>query len=284
MTSANAEAIQAWDTILFDKFCLFRKILTTGLGAHGDAILERAPLREGSRVLDVGCGFGDTTIAMARMVGPGGEAVGVDAAPRFVAAAEREAKEAAVANARFFVADVQGDDLRGPYDRVFARFGTMFFASPVAALRNMRRAMRPGSDLTMTVWRKKDDNPCICMAEATVLELLPQHEKGDQVTCGPGPFSMASADVVSAQLLAAGFTRPCFERFDVEIYIGANVAEAIDFALTLGPAVEVVRLAGEEAERKRPEITARLTKLFAPFERADGVWGGSSSWLVTARA
>ena len=95
---------------------------------------------------------------------------------------------------------------------------------------------------------------------------------------------MASPDVVSAQLLAAGFTNPTFERVDLTIRIGRTLDEAIDFALALGPAGEVMRLAGEEAEAKRPAIVAALRDLFAPWTREDGVYGAASTWIVSAVA
>jgi len=86
---ANAEAIQAWDGPLYDRFVRFRHIVTTGLGTHGTAALRFAPPRPGERVLDIGCGFGDTTQEIAALVGPEGEAVGVDAAARFIETATR---------------------------------------------------------------------------------------------------------------------------------------------------------------------------------------------------
>jgi SAM-dependent methyltransferase len=279
----NSEAVLAWNTVLFDKFSRFREVLTKGLGCHGDALLERHPLTEGSRVLDVGCGFGDTTLTLARAVGPRGEAVGVDAAVRFIEAARRDAEQAHVPNARFLAADVQTDPLGGPYDRAYARFGTMFFASPVAALRNVRKSLARGSLFTMVVWRKKDENPFFSEPERRVLELVQVPEQTDEPTCGPGPFSMSSPDVVSAQLVAAGFDRITFERFDAEIRIGKDVSDAVEFAMALGPAGEVLRLAGAEGERRKPEVVAALRDLLAPNARPDGVFGPSSSWLVTAR-
>src|SRR5687767_13746827 len=114
----NAEAIEAWYGPLYDRFVKFRHIVTTGLGAHGDEALRRSPPQTGMRVLDVGCGFGDTTQQIAALVGPEGEAVGVDAAPRFIETAEAETAQAGVANARFLVADVETTSLaeHGPFD------------------------------------------------------------------------------------------------------------------------------------------------------------------------
>src|ERR1700690_1290465 len=89
---SNIEAIEAWNTVLFDKFVRFRAPLTTGLAIHGTAELDRYPVKIGERVLDIGCGFGDTTIEIARKVGPNGSAAGIDAAPRFIEQATLEAR------------------------------------------------------------------------------------------------------------------------------------------------------------------------------------------------
>src|SRR5690242_20280203 len=88
----NAIPIEAWDTILFEKFSRFRFVLTGGLSAHSDAVLDRRPYSTGSRVLDIGCGFGDTTLRIARQVGPAGAAAGVDCARNFIDAAKEDAK------------------------------------------------------------------------------------------------------------------------------------------------------------------------------------------------
>ena len=281
-SDANAEAIEAWNTVLFDKFCRFRDLVTTALACHGDAAMARHAPRVGARVLDVGCGFGDTTRELGRRVGPEGEAVGVDAAPRFIESARRDAE--GLKNARFFVADVQFGDLEGPYELAFSRFGTMFFASPVAALRNIRRALTSGGTLAMVVWRRKEDNPWLHAAEQRVLELVQEPEESDEPTCGPGPFSMAGADMVSDILRAAGFARPTFERFDVDICIGRTLDEAVEFAMALGPAGEVIRLAGEEAERVKPQVMEAMRDVLSSFVRSDGVFGPSSSWIISARA
>lgn len=279
--TANEEAIEAWNTVLFEKFVQYRDVLVTGLAAHGSRGIERLEPGRGDRVVDLGCGFGDTTLELARRVGSTGRVVGVDAAARFIAAARAEA--AGVENVAFEVADVQGGVPGGPYDLAFSRMGMMFFASPVIALRNVRAALVPGGRLCMVVWRSKAANEALSIAEQAVIALLgEEHDKRDQVTCGPGPFSMASADVVSDQLVAAGFRAIALERSDADLRIGDSLDAAVDFSLTLGPAGERVRLAGEQAIARLPELKAAVRAALAPFARDHGVYAPSSTWLVTA--
>jgi ubiquinone/menaquinone biosynthesis C-methylase UbiE len=283
MTTENANAIEAWNTVLFDKFVEYRDVVIRGLSHHGNRLLERFPPPRGGRVLDVGCGFGDTTRQIAALVGPNGRAVGVDAASRFIEAAREEAKSSGVANADFFVADVQLEDLRGPYDFAVSRFGTMFFLSAVAALRNVHRHLKPGGRLAMVVWRKREDNAWLYDSQLAVRAIIPEEEEAkDEVTCGPGPFSMANADLLTSQLLAAGFENIVLERYDTDIRVGSTIDEVVKIAMDLGPAGEIVRLAGERGERKKPEIVAALREVSSKYMRPDGAFAPSSTWLVSA--
>jgi SAM-dependent methyltransferase len=281
----NAEAIQAWDGPLFDRFVQYRDILVAGLGAHGDEALRLHPPREGQRILDIGCGFGDTTQQIAAIVGPGGEAVGVDAAANFIEASTREAEEAKVANARFFVADVQIDDLGGPYDAAFSRMGTMFFISPVAALRNVRKSLVPGGELTMVVWRRREDNEWLYRAQQVVEGIVDRPEEYDEPTCGPGPFSMANADTVTDQLIGAGYEGISLRRCDLPIKGGNSIDQALEIVMSIGPAGEILRLLGDRAEPYVPKVDAALREAFKEYQREDGsVWGMASTWIVTATA
>jgi ubiquinone/menaquinone biosynthesis C-methylase UbiE len=284
MGSDNSVIVEAWNTVLYDKFCRFRHLLVDGLSQHSDAALERCGYRDGERVLDIGCGFGDSTVRIARSVGPRGQATGIDCAANFIRDAEALARGEGVDNARFFVGDAQVDDLQGPYDHAFARFGTMFFEMPGAAMRNVRRALRPGGTFTQIVWRRREENPWLHEAELRVKQIVPvvSHEDTDQVHCGPGPFSMSGPDMVSLMLRSAGYERITFERYDCDICIGRDLDDAIEFAMALGPAGEVIRLAGEEGERLKPQVVAALKDTLAPFARGDGVWAPSSTWFITA--
>lgn len=278
--AANANAIAAWDTVLFDKFVKYRTTIIPGLRAHGERALARHAPRPGARVLDLGCGFGDTTVELGRLVGPAGVATGVDCAPRFVATATAEAR--GIGNVRFEVADLERGVPGGPYDVAFSRFGTMFFASPVRALRNVYNALVPGGKLCMVVWRSKSANPALSLAEEVVRELLGDADKGDAVTCGPGPFSMASADVCSEQVRAAGFSDIALERNDADMWLGGSVDHAIEVALDLGPAGELVRLHGADGAARRAELEAALRPVLSQGLRSDGVYFPSSTWIVTA--
>jgi ubiquinone/menaquinone biosynthesis C-methylase UbiE len=278
----NDVVVRAWNGVLFDKFVRFKHLLVSGLAAHSDEALSRGLFQKGDRVLDVGCGFGDSTIRIANLTGA---AVGVDCAENFINASAQDAK-AAKSNATFFVADVQTEDLRGPYDHAFARFGTMFFMSPGAAMRNIRKSLAAGGTFTQIVWRKREDNPWLHDAELCVKEIVPvvSHEDTDQVHCGPGPFSMSGPDMVSAMLVSAGFSRTAFERFDADICIGRDLDDAIEFAMALGPAGEIIRLAGDEGQRLKPRVQTALRETLAKYVRKDGVWAPSSTWFITARS
>ncbi len=284
-TTDNDEAIRAWDGPLYDRFVRFREIVTSGLGAHGEEALRLHPPQQGARVLDVGCGFGDTTQRIAGLVGSEGEAVGVDAAPRFIEDAIHEAEEAGVANARFLVADVQESLVgEGSFDLAFSRFGTMFFANPVAAMRNVRGALVPGGKLVMVVWRQRTDNDWLYRAQTIVEGIVARPEEYDEPTCGPGPFSMANADTTSDVLIHAGFTDIALRRCDIPIIIGNDIDEALELVMALGPAGEILRLAGDRAAHLHGQVEEALREGLAEFALDGELRAPASTWIVTASA
>lgn len=279
----NDEAIRAWDGPLFDRFLQFRHLLATSLGAHGEEALRISPPRAGERVLDIGCGFGETTLQIAELVGAQGEAVGVDAAPRFIELAQSEAAD--VPNARYAVVDVETSSFDETFDMAYSRMGTMFFANPVAALRHVREALVPGGRLAMVVWRAKVENEWMMRAQEITERFVTRPDEYDELTCGPGPFSMANADTVSGILLGAGFEQIALHRVDLPVLIGRDVDEAVELLMNIGPAGEILRLAGERAEHLRAPVAAALREGLAEWtsDAREGVYGPASTWTVTAR-
>jgi ubiquinone/menaquinone biosynthesis C-methylase UbiE len=281
--AANEEAIRAWDGPLFDRFLQFQPLIEASFSKHGEAAIGLLDPQSGERALDIGCGFGDTTERLAALVGPGGTALGVDAAPRFIEHARAAAADHGVANASYAVADVQTMEPTGePFDLVFSRFGTMFFANPVSAMRNVRRSLTPQGRLAMVVWRRREDNDWLYRAQTIVEQIVSRPEEYDEPTCGPGPFSMADADTTSDVMQRAGFVDVALQRCDVPMGIGASMEDAIDIVTALGPAGEILRLAGDRAAHLHGRVDEALREGMADMVTDDGVVGMSSTWVVTA--
>jgi SAM-dependent methyltransferase len=282
--ATNDETIRAWDGPLFERFVRFRHLLVTGLGAHGQVGIELAAPQPGERVLDLGCGFGDTTQTLAGLVGPSGEALGVDVAPNFIEASIREAAEAGVENVRFEVADVQTTSFPREFDLAYSRMGTMFFENPGAAMRNVRGALVPGGRLVMVVWRSKVENAWAYETQLITERFVTKPEDYDEPTCGPGPFSMGNADTVSGILVGAGFEDVTLRRCDLPLTIGTDVQEAIELIMSIGPAGEILRLAGERAEHLHGDVEAALRADLQQRIGPEGVSAPASTWIVSARA
>jgi SAM-dependent methyltransferase len=280
--ASNREATEAWSGPLFETFVRFRELVTGGLGAHGEAAMAAHPPRPGDRVVDLGCGFGDTTQWLAGLVGESGEAVGVDVSAPFIGVARKEAEEAGVENVRFEVGDVQATEFGETFDYAFSRMGIMFFANPVQALRNVRVALAPGGRFCAVVWRRKLDNEWVSRAEQVVEQYLDHPEETDEPTCGPGPFSMANADTVSEQLKIAGFEEITLQRCDLPLKIGNDLDHAVEFNMSLGPAGEVLRLWEDRVDEIRPKIAGELREALAEFEGPDGVFAPASTWIIGA--
>ena len=257
VSPANEEAIEAWDGPLFDRFVQFRDIVTDGLGAHGEAALARAPAASrATRVLDIGCGFGDT----AQRPGADGRPGGVGARRRCRSALHRRRRarrrpQAGVANVRFEVADVEIARVRGGVRLRLLALRNDVLRQPGrrAAQRARRARARAASSSRSSGGASSTTTGCTAPSVA-VKDYLEKNEESDEPTCGPGPFSMANADTVSDILLAAGFE---------DIRLRANghpdhdrrptSTGAIEFVCALGPAGEVIRLAGDAGRRDPPD-------------------------------
>jgi SAM-dependent methyltransferase len=280
----NAEATEAWNGPLYEIWIKYRDLVADGLREHGENAIRLTPPSEGDRVLDIGCGLGDTTARLAEIVGESGSAHGVDVAERMIQTAIEEARSSGAKNLTFAVQDIETQGFGQEFDYVFSRFGTMFCANPVAALRNVRDALAPGGVLNMVVWRRKLDNDVMHRAELVVAEYLEEPEESDVPRCGPGPFSMANADTVTDVLVHAGFGEIRLTRQDLPYRIGNDLDQAVEFNMDLGPAAEVLRLWGDRIDEIRPKIVTDLREALGDFVQPDGsVVAPASTWAISAR-
>lgn len=278
----RSQYVDFWNSVLVPKFVRWKHILVDGLTLHSEAIFPTLPVKSGDKVIDAGCGFGDTAIKLAQMVGPSGSVLALDCCDAFLDFGRKDAKAAGLTNITFMDEDVQTYPFEPVHDFCFSRFGTQFFENPVAGLRNMRKSLKPGGIMTMIVWRGIKDNPWLGSAKDAVLRFLPPPDENAQ-TCGPGPFSMADTGVVTKQLEIAGYEDIQFEQVDAKVFVGKDLDDAVGFQLAIGPAGEVYREAGKLAEQHHNEIAEALRSQLAKYKGPGGVMMDSSSWKVTAR-
>jgi len=282
-TMQNDEFITFWNDVLVTKFERFRNVLMGGMSYHSETPLRKIQLPEGANALDVGCGWGDTAVALANKVGPSGTVTGLDCCDAFLEKGRTDAAAAGLDNLDFIAADVQNYPFEPEFDLCFSRFGMMFFSNPVAAMRNIHRALKPAGELLFITWRHLQENPWLSAGKETVLQFLPLPGEDARV-CGPGPFSMSNPDVVRRQLKAAGFTDIRVDPIDGPVTAGDSLDQAVEFQLAIGPAGEIFREAGELAERRRPIIENALRQKLAPYQDSSGkVIMQSASWAYRAR-
>jgi ubiquinone/menaquinone biosynthesis C-methylase UbiE len=280
---SNEEAVRAWDTVLYERWKLNRKVFVEALDEITEELFSRHPPPRGGRCLDIGCGFGDTTQRLAELVGPAGFALGTDSSPRFIEDARREALDAGVDNVEFEAADAQTAAWAPDYDYAFSRMGTQFFAAPVPAMRAIRGALKPGGVLRKICWRRKAESPLWADTEEVVLRFLSRPEEYEADTCGPGPFSLGNPETTQGILEAAGFTEIELRQRDFDYFMGKDMDEAIDALLAIGPGAELIRLNGEHGESRRPEIAEALADRYASWRQADGsIVGRAGVWIVAA--
>jgi SAM-dependent methyltransferase len=244
--------------------------------------MDRLQLGPGQRVVDLGCGGGRTTLELASRVRPGGKAVGVDITPELIADGRERAARLGVDNVDFVHADVQADDLgEAVFDAAFSRFGVMFFAEPIAAFANVRRALRPGGLLSFVCWQNVFENEWMLvpgMAVASVTGSVPPLPAPGE----PGPFSLADPDRVQAVLAGAGFDRiDVMPHNDAVVRAEDRIADIARISTRVGAAREALRDADDGTRRRAVEAVESALR-----ERAeDGyVRASRAVWLVTAQA
>lgn len=247
----------------------------------GEALLARAGIAPGERVIDLGCGGGLTSLALAEAAGPDGAVLGLDISSDLIDLARARAQ--GHANLRFVCADaatVTLDD--APYDRLVSRFGSMFFADPYAAFANLHRMLKPGGRIDLAIWAAPRDNPWMMelMGIARAHVDIPSPDPRT-----PGPFAFADLDYVRDILTYAGFAAPEIEPLQGEQAIGGPGAlpeEAADFALASMAIGRALAEAGPEVlAAARDDLLALFTR---HYRDGDGVMMRNKVWLLSAAA
>jgi SAM-dependent methyltransferase len=281
---ANEEAVRAWDTVLYERWKSNRKVFVGALTEVTEELFTLYAPPVSGRCIDIGCGFGETTQRLAELVGPSGFALGSDSSPRFIEDARREAAEAGVENIGFEIADAQTAEWDAVHDYAFSRMGTQFFAAPVPAMRAIRSALKPGGRLAKICWRRKAESPFWAETEQVVERFLSRPEEYEADTCGPGPFSLGNPETTTGILRAAGFEEIELHRRDFDYFMGADMDEALESLLAIGPGAELIRLNGDYGASRRGDIADALRGHYAAWQRPDGsIVGRGSVWIVGAR-
>ncbi len=275
METANADQIAYWNDQAGLTWAELQPSLDAQIAPHGLRALDALALRPGERVLDIGCGCGDTTLEIASRVAPEGEVLGLDiSAPMLEVALERAAM-AGVTTAGFRQADAQTVRFDAPFDAAFSRFGVMFFADPIGAFTNIRTALRPGGRLGFVCWRKPSENPWMLVPLEAASRFVPPLPPMDPTE--PGPFAFADAARVRSILLAAGFADIVTTPFDTAIG-GFPLQQALELALRVGPLGKLLR----EAPDQRESVIGAVREALAAHETRQGVLLASATWIVTA--
>jgi len=254
------------------------------LGPSGDAALAALGLRSGARVLDLGCGAGATSFALADAVGPQGAVWGVDVSSDLLARARDRQAARGAAGVHFVQADASRWQPDAPMDALYSRCGAMFFDDPGAAFAHLRAIMAPGAPLAIACWRAPRLNEWASLPIRLAGDLIAP--AGPPTPGAPGPFAWADPDDFVPMLQGAGWRDVAATPFDHDAPIGVGddpdpAMRAVAFACRIGPLAS--RLAGKPPEF-RAAVKARLRSGFAPFVKDGAVRVAASAWIVTARA
>jgi SAM-dependent methyltransferase len=265
----NGPAAHGWiaSQALLDRvFLAFEDVLASAIAANSRA-----------RVLDVGCGTGATTLALARHVGPLGRCTGVDVSEPMLAVARARA-ERQRPPPDFVLGDAQTYPFEpATFDAVVSRFGVMFFDDPVAAFTHLRRAAADGAKLRIVVWRSPDENPFMTAAERAAAPLLPAlaaRRPGE-----PGQFAFADSARVRAILEAGGWSGVDITPLDVPCTMPES--ELTNYVATMGPVGRALAGADDETRARVVQVARAALE---PFVHGDEVRFVSACWRVSALA
>ena len=275
----NSEQIAEWNGALGQRWVSMQREIDAIVSPFGTEAVKLAAPQPGERVIDVGCGCGDTSIEIARIVGKAGAVLGVDVSQPMLDVARSEAASADLPQLSFLEGDASKAALPTSFDLVFSRFGVMFFSDPMQAFSHMRTSLRPGGRCVFACWRAPRDNawamvPLSAARNAMGVKPSPADPNA------PGPFAFADEERLRGILAAAGFDALDVQRVDVPLALGASPRAAAEHVLQIGPASRFVREVGVE---HLPVILDAVERALGEVAAPDGqVSLNGSTWIVSA--
>ena len=279
MLADNSEQIAEWNGALGERWVAMQQEIDRIVMPFGNAALKAAAPRPGERVIDIGCGCGDTAIEIARIVGAAGAVLGIDVSQPMLAVARSRGALANCAHLTFRDGDASEAALPANTDLLFSRFGVMFFSQPSPAFSHLRKSLRAGGRCVFVCWRTPRDNPWAMTplsAARTAMGVTPTPADPN----APGPFAFADEERLRAILSSAGFGAIDAQRFDAAISLGATPRSAAEGAVQMGPVSRLVREMGVE---HLPIILDAVERALAPLAAPDGhVSLNGSTWIVSA--
>lgn len=281
---ANALQIDDWNGATGARWVDNQERLDRILAPYGEAALEAAAARRGEAVLDIGCGAGGTTLALAASVQPGGRVVGVDISEPLIARA-RERAAAATLPIDFRLEDASRAALPvASFDLLFSRFGVMFFDDPAAAFAHMRGALKPGGRLAFVCWRTAAENDWVRLPMGAIRGIVTPPPPPDPEA--PGPFSFGDRGRVERILADAGFVDVALAPFDHLVPFGrgttraAALDDAVEMAFQVGP---LSRALADQPDTIRAQAADAVRAAFAERPGEESVLIDGAAWIVTAR-
>jgi SAM-dependent methyltransferase len=272
---ANAAQAAEWDGPAGAHRTRHAAVFDAETRPHNERFRTAADVAARDRVLDIGCGTGQTTRDAARAA-VAGSALGIDLSAQMLDHARRLSREEGLANVSFLQADAQVHRFpAASFDVGISRFGTMFFADPVAAFGNIGHALVRGGRLVLMVWQARDRNEW-----TTAIREALAGDNPPPPTDGPHPFSLADPAVAEGILTAAGFAGISFTDVREPVYYGPDPAVAFDVVRGLRSTRDLLTgLDAGEAER----ALDRLRVTLAAHRAAGGVFFDARSWIIAAR-
>jgi SAM-dependent methyltransferase len=271
---ANAEQARAWDGDEGAYWADHAQHFDRAVAAYHGTFMAACGIASGERVLDIGCGTGQTTRDAARAAGPG-SALGVDLSARMIELARRLAAGPDTGNVSFEQADAQICPFgTGSFDVAISRTGTMFFGDPVAAFSNVGRALSPGGRLVMLAWQGPGPNEWIRELGGALAagRDLPAPPPG-----APGPFALADPGRTRTLLASAGFCDVMLDALHEPMWFGSDPDDAHRFVTGL-----MGWMLGGLDETGRTRALAALSGTLTAHAGRDGVTFASSAWLIRA--